>query len=504
MQIKKFYEANIDLSELEKTSKSGDLRGDVLVRKMNDEDEFTFKPRGTVSNKLTKVVNPDEIVPNITDDGKYDPDKAKTFFKSGPRYKKIIKGANGQTYQLNDIEKTSEFGSSGGSSLGSTDTRLVECIQCLFLSLRQSKGDVSLTQESLDELFNEEGEIKPEILSQVRLPIDISRDTIENYSVTWIKSFINTANALFEIRPIYTKDKSRDDNALSRRKSYIYYQIGYKEGLTKIINDKYRSFPETTGIPIAKWTPSDIWAVQATQHSVVLSRISETKTIEEFNELIDSLFDQKILRGISLKKLKQIERTSDVKLVLNKVTPVPKYEFEKVITSKNPLGSIGVRVMAKQISEIESENKTEYMDIRSFSGPDSISDVSGEVVGESARHGKVGLTRINHVIEKIAQINEKSLPLILTKNDLEDWSDEKLKREIIRLNRIIGKLGQSVGNKQSFYNRSRMISKYQSLCFAEILYNYPMYANDIIQSIFYYAMSISNDKFTSPKYIRIV
>lgn len=503
MQIKKFYEANIDLKELEKTSKSGDLRGDVLVRKMNDEDDFTFKPKGSISNKITKVSNPDEIVPNITDDGKYDPDKAKVFFKSGSRYKKVIKGENGQNYQLNDIEKNSEFGSSGGSSLGSKDTRIVECIQCLFLALRQIKGEESLTESSIDELFDGD-EIITEVLNKVKLPININKETIENYSITWLKSFVNTANALFEIRPIYTQDKSRDDNALSRRKNYIFYQIGYKDGLTKLINDKYRSFSETTGIPIAKWTPSDIWAVQSTQYSIVISRISETKNINELNDLVDLLFDQKILRGVSLKKLKQIEKTSDVKLVLNKVTPVPKYEFEKVITSKNPLGSIGIRIIANQISEIESENKTEYMDLRSFSGPDSISDVSGEVIGESARHGKVGLSRINSSIQKISELKSKSLPIVLTKNDLEYWTDDKLKREIIRLNRLISKLGESIGNKQSVYLRSRMISKYQSLCFAEILYTYPEYANEIIQTIFYYAMSISNDKFTSPKYIRIV
>ena len=107
------------------------------------------------------MTNADEIVPNITDGaGKYDPDAAKDFFKSGTRYSKVIQ-TDDERYQLNDIEKTSDFGSSGGSSLGTKETRNVECIQCLFLALRQTKGEVSITESSVSELFDEEGNIKP-------------------------------------------------------------------------------------------------------------------------------------------------------------------------------------------------------------------------------------------------------------------------------------------------------------------------------------------------------
>ena len=90
MKILKFNEANIDLKELEKTSKSGGLRGDVLVTKLKDREDISFKPNGK-PDKIKQVINVDEIVPNITDDsGKYDPDAAKDFFKSGTRYSKVI------------------------------------------------------------------------------------------------------------------------------------------------------------------------------------------------------------------------------------------------------------------------------------------------------------------------------------------------------------------------------------------------------------------------------
>jgi hypothetical protein len=149
----------------------------------------------------------------------------------------------------------------------------------------------------------------------------------------------------------------------------------------------------------------------------------------ELNSLIDTLFDNKTLRGISLKKLKSIERTSDVKLVLNKVTPVPNYTFDRVITSTNPLGSIGIKIIANRISSIETENGSEIMDVRSFSGPDNLSDVSGEVVGDSARHGKVGLQRINTIIRNINP--EIVIP---TKNELYSKTDSVLKSDINQMN----------------------------------------------------------------------
>jgi hypothetical protein len=273
----------------------------------------------------------------------------------------------------------------------------------------------------------------------------------------------------------------------------------YHDGLTKALTDKYRSFPETTGIPISKWTPSDVWAVHQTQQSIVISRINECKTILELNSLIDTLFDNKTLRGVSLKKLKTIERTSDVKLVLNKVTPVPNYTFDRVLTSTNPLGSLGIKIIANRISSIETENGSEIMDVRSFSGPDNASDISGEVIGESARHGKVGLQRINLIIRSINP--ELVIP---TKNELDTKTDRSLKTDINRMNREISELGQAVGTRGEISSRARLISKYQSLKLAQLLYHHHDVADQIIQGIFYYAMAIKNDQFTCPKYVRII
>lgn len=508
MRIKKVSEANnLNLKELSRPAKNqpGKLRGDVLVDKIDKGEEISFHLKNKKDFKST-VINDEEIIGNITDTtGKFDPDKAKSFFTKGRNYVKNIEVAeNDELYQLNDIEKTTEFGSSGGSSLGSVETRTVECIQCLFLALRQTKVEKSITFEDIDELYDEFGNIRKDLLDAIRVPVELTSELIDQYLENWASTFIATANALYEVRPVFTKDKDTDDNILSRRKTYIFYQIGFNRDLTQILAETYRGFRETTGIPIAKWTPSDIWAVHKPQHSSIISRINNCDNINELNLVIDQLFDQKSLRGISLKKLKTILKTEDVTLVINKVTPVPNYTFNKVITSNNSLGSLGVKIIVNQISSIESQNQEEVMDVRTFSGQDTISDVSGEVIGHSARHGKVGLTRINKIISRISKEKGVDIQLIETKDQLVSKSNDVLIQEIEVLNDKIKSLGHSVGTKNSINERPRLISKYQALKFADILYTHRDLSDEIVELVFYYAMSIKNDVFECPKYVRII
>jgi hypothetical protein len=500
MKIQKFNEVNINLGELDKTNRDGKLRGNVLIDKIKDHEDIIFNPSN--GDKVeADVKNSDEIVNAISSDGEYDKEKAKRFFTSGSRYKKVIqveKDDEDIRFQLNDIEKTEDFGSNSGSSLGTKETRNVECIQCLYLALRQTKGDEKLSEDCFTELFDIDGEIRKDLLENVKVPITINREIIENHLEGWLSTFVNTANALYEVKPAFSTDKI-PDNVLSRRKTYIFYQIGFDGGLTKTITDTYRSFPETTGIPIAKWTPSDIWAINKSQHILISNRIKECKSIFELNSLVDSLFTSKTLRGISLKKLKDIEKIDDVKIVLNKVTPKPTYLFNRIITSTNPLGSLGIKIIADRISPIESENGEEVMDVRTFGGRDKASDISGEIIGKSARHGKVGLQRINIALSEIDP--DISIP---TKDELSYMSDSELRQQIDSMNQFIQREGEVRGTKGSIDSRVRLISKFQSLWLGKLLYENRDIADDLIQNIFYYAMAIQNDVFECPKYVRII
>ena len=510
MRLKRFDEKNLTFDELSKKIKTGETRGEVLVKKIETEEPITFKPdSGPDKGKLTdtKVSNKEEVIRSITKNSKFDANLAKNFFLKGSRYKKVIHGEDDVDYKLNDIEKTIEFGSSGGSSLGFKETRFVECIQCFFMSFRQSK---KRTIEESD-LYNLNDTKFKNIMKSVRIPSDVasymSLDFIEKYTIVWGETFINTANALYDIKPVFTKDNTSDDNVLSRSRRYIFYQIGYDGGVTEAIYEKYRSLPETTGIPISKWTPSDMWAVNAISEYDIIRRISSCETIVDLNNLIDLLFSQKNLRGISLKKIKDIQ---NVKLIFNKVTPRPKYTFNKVNISTNPFSSIGIKILADRESDYVGAG-VEIMDVRTYSGSEQSSDVSGEVLGESARHGKVGLSRINSIISNISKSMDISVDLVPTRNQIDGskgyvrMSDEQIKQSILDSYQYLdGKASKTGRSVDKVDTRSRLISKYQSLKLAEILYKNKAFSDKIIQSIFYYAMAIENISFVCPKYVRII
>jgi len=506
MRIEKFLEANLNLGELEKPVNSDQLRGDILIDKISKGDNLIFKTKsgGRFSGKVS---NPDEIINAVSDEaGKYSSKKARDFFLKGRNYRKVIKVENETNdLQLNDIEKTKDFGSSCGSSLGTIETRYVECIQCIFLALRQNKGNESLTVDNYEEIYYDSGEIREDLLENIRVPIFLDREIIEKYSESWLNTFLSTANSLYEVRPIFTKENSDLDTILDTRKKYVFYQGSYDTGFMKKLSLVYRSLPETNGIPMAKWTPSDIWVIEKTKEVSIINGIEESRSISELNRKIDDYFNRKLLIGISLKKLKSIKRTSDVNLVINKMTPIPKYVFKEIVTSEDPMGSISVKIIVNQISPIESENKDETMVVRSFSGPNFISDVSGEVMGSSARYGKVGLYRINKIIGNVSNRVGKFIPQIETKSELSLWTNERLIEEIYKMNDFVGGMGRKTRTKESVdLTRSKIISKYQALRLAEILYEYKDYSDEIIENAFYYAMSIKNEIFVSPKYVRIV
>jgi len=511
MKILRFDEKNLTLQDLDK-SINGLGRGNVLIKKLQDEDKFSFKPPHEAP-KIMPIENGEEIVSSISDeDGEYDSEMSKDFFKNGLRYTPVIQAADGEEYRLNDLEKTREFGSSGGSSLGSKGTREVECLQCLFLALRQTKGR-DIKEGDINDLWDEDGMIKNSYLEQIRVPIDFTEDIIELYfeNENWMSTFLNVANGMYSIEPIYTKGRGHYEKALSNRKKYIFYHIGWGKSITDALAKQYKKL-ENSGIPIAKWTPSDVWAVSMEQEDSVLTEIYKCETFIELNRLINSLFTANLLRGISLKKVSGVK--DDMTIIINKLTPVPEFTFKGVAVSSNPFSSIGIRILADRKSKY-MEDGVDTIDVRSFSGPDTPSDISGEVMGHSARHGKVGLWWINRVIDNIN--NEYSLetpiPSITIKEDITE-SDEALKREITRIKTLIVSYGatETRNGADRVSSRSQILSKYQSLKLSEILYEYSetrtstgkSVSDILIQDMFYYAMSIKNDVFECPKYIRMI
>lgn len=487
-------EAKLSLGELSKTSPFGGLRGDDLIRKIRNGDPIKV-------NNNDKIIDP-VIIDNISDkDGSYDPNIAKFYFKNDRYYRNII-SMDGSSFKLNDIDKTSDFGGGPGSSLGTTAARDIESIQCLYLSYRQSIG-INIKSGSYKDIFNH-----LECFNNIEISpnIKLNRELVEKYVDEWETTFFKTANALYNIRSQMTMDK-RIDNILDNNIHYTFFQIGCGYGLIKAISNKYNSFK--LGIPISKWTPSDIWAASSDEINSMIDTIDSCSSIIELNNVIDNLFNNKKLVGISLKKL-SYDYDKHVNLVINKETPYPSYEFNKVVISDDPFSTTNISIIANRKSKVYGD-VTERINVRS-SGGQSIQDINCEVLGQNARHGSIGLLQINKILKNNNTIQ------VPTVAELKDRSYEELVKDIVRMNNTIKSHDDNISKyskKPNSIQKNRIISKYQALYLGIILHDnndlilsntYPYYSvsDKILQGIFYYAMAIENREFRSPKYVRVI
>jgi hypothetical protein len=518
MKIKRFNEANLNIQQLDDV-RNGEVRGQKLVTKLRNDGDFTVAPK----NKPEKTVNfenPDEIADNIVGGGdQYDSSKARNFFMTGKNYKKILKGEDEVDYKLNDLKKDEYFGSSGGSSLGFDKTRRMESLQCIFLSLKQYLINVPrIHRLHIRDLFDQEGNIDPEIMRYVNIPIEIDAEYIQSFiddvnNQGWIDTFLNTANSLYRTDLQLVGKNKR--TVFKPEKKYNFHQIGSDTPFIKTLIEVYDQSPESKKIPISKWTPSDIWAVDSRLEARIISQMRQCDNLKDLNSFINSKFMRSQLIGVSLKKIGGAE---SIKLVINKLTPPPKYTFDKVITSSDPKGSMGVKLVAKFTSEVLRDG-VDTMYLRSFSGGTTISNISGEVEGQYSRYGKIGLEWINRILSECGILEDDLIP---TKKKIvsdTSFTDEFLTSEINRMNGIVGNKSRTTDKKIS--GRGSLVSKYQALRFAvlindlrdtpiilneedEVKRNYTSISDKIIEDMFYYAMSINNYNFECPMYVRIV
>jgi hypothetical protein len=507
MRILRFNEVNLNLAELEKTSKEGGLRGDVLVRKLkkqieepqNIDSHLKFVPKsGKV--RISGVDNPEEIIQGVTDGSEkvYDIEKAKDFFTKNKKYLPVF-DVEDDEYKLNDIEKTKEFGSSRGSSLGSEETRIVESIQCLYCALRQNlKRPIS--DDDFELFFDELGYIREELLEYTKFEIDLDSEIIENYRAGWGVTFITTANSLFEYREIYTL-KSERKSILDDRKTYQFFQISFTGGVMLSIKNKFSSL--VSKMQLAKWNPSDMWAVNIFKTKQLLKSIDSCQTIEELNKLVDDSFKSRDLVGVSLKKIRNLKSTN---LLVNKITERPTYSFLKVRTSFKSNSSLGVNVLLSQKSDLKSENRDITLAIRTFAGTEKFGNVQGEVIGTTSRHGKISLTEINSIFSKVSQEFDIQIPLVPDYKYFRDMPEDELGKKVESLNNLIGALGDKSKEMKSEKSSTkvRLVSKLQALLIAKNLYDFRGISDRICQLMMYYALAIENSQFICPMYVRIL
>lgn len=516
MSFELLNEAKMNLRELDVKRQQG-KRGDLLVHKIREEESILMNKDGI--KKEIVVVNKDEVLDAITNkDGTYNGFKASKFFLKGERrYREdAMLGDDGDYYKLNDIEKTTYFGSSRGASLGSIDTRYTESIMCIFLAWRQLKRS-DLNKFDYDEIMN----LRPEVFDDLKRrytgldeSLNIQQSDIERYWESWQVSFINIPNFLYY--PGIVHSGFKNDYLLSENKLYRFCQLSASSGAIKSLR---KTFSERhPGVNFAKWNPSDVFAISLREEAEIETKLKMCKSASLLNEIVDKAFQNKEMIGISLKKIK---RADDLKIIVNKVTKPPRYTLNTIRLSRLPMATLGLEIIANRKSR-EFGTGTEVMVIRSRE-KNKLVNISAEVRGKTAKHGNMSLTQINKILdyydlEKVPTVTSKSERYY--EKSIEDWTEAELKREILAMNKkIVDGYGEIIDSKNLAIDvdRIRLLSKYQSLFLAWILMEAQQYESDregvsiadvVIEEMFHFALSINitpgKESGRTPRYARII
>lgn len=504
-------EIGLTIKDLDKPSDDG-LRGDTLIKKI--KSGLPLK----IENDTEAIIDTDEdgvtkktIIDNLVDDksGKYSPDKAKDVFLTDKgRYKEVLKekekGGKFRKFKLNQLSKTSEFGSSKGSSAGSTITRDQESIQTILFAYCAQTGyfwdetEDNITEEEILDMKNIIlDEIQNKTYSKYYSVEDLGKvnlDNIAQYYNTW-KWTTNT----------FIK-------SLDNPESYEFHQIGSKSDLITTIKSVYskcckKSLPNFKLINISKWNPSDVWVVKKSSINDVITRLrevdcSDVTALSNLHNLVDELFEDNDLFGISLKKISKSDNIKK-KIIINGLASRPIYKLKNDNAIDFGINNKTVVLYVDKFLESDDKNiGSEKITISNNSS--AYADINIEISSISSRQGKCSLTTINNFLEYKGNyvIEPHSKLLKLSIDDQEDI-----------LNSAIDNLGDDLFRKKSMdknkdLKESDIISRIQAITLCEILYDDIEIGNEILNNILLYALAIEwsfdGDTRACPKYYRII
>jgi len=501
-------EKRLTIPELNKE----EARWNMFLTKLKNNSPFILEEEGEVI-----VNNPDEVIQSITDEeGNLDMNKVILYLKPRNRYAPVIKTDKGE-FKLNQFHKTVEFGGGTGTSLGTVNARTYETIQAMFFSLRQylgreiNPGDIHLLYTDTSELESP-GEIntsddKSAILDSIRSTKNITRDDLKFFEDKgWIYTYVKTANVFY--------DSLNDD------KQYVFHHAYSGEGIADAV---YRAFikcirninkENKVRISMSRWNPSDIWAIEVDMEQDIISVLQEIEDMTQLNTVMDSLFDDNFLVGISLKK---IPFDKEIQLIVSK-TLQTNFTYDHSSTSVGEFDTLTVQIHSKSYSWLQHKRE-ETLDARTFKGKEE-DNIFLEVRGSASKYGKASLTYINSILGRV------KISPIPTYKELSNMSDDELRAGITRLYQSIPNLEKKKTTTLRWNIkdiRSKLISKYQSLLFVSILesnkrkpfkkgifgrirflFNSKLnITNYIVKEIFYYAYSMGGELFDNCKFYRI-
>ena len=466
---------------------NGRLRGDVFIDKIENGEEFE-------KNDGDKVIIDPEISNNLTTLDKYDHDKAKKILvDTSGRYKNALKNNKFNDFiKLNQLKKTSEFGSTSKTISGNTrnSIRDVESIQSLYLAYYQKYKNFEDIEMDFDK-----------VIDKIKIPIELNYNIVSGYP-DWVFTFEETCRLFFDY----------DSQIVDKSKTYNFHQISSGSKLMVYLCDVYKQCCDITlgkVVEISKFTPSDIWVINQSEEERIIDELKVCSTLDELTECINGNFASGDLIGLSLKKIVNNDRST---IVANNISKKPLYKIHDIknISLKSLLMTKSVNLRLLKTIDGYDRNLEEIVVLKSNSS--GFSDINLEILGSSSRGGKCSLSTIN---EYLKHYDLKEVPGY---SKLKDKKVEQLEKEILELGKRLSDSGVISGEYTSRnikqMNEPELISKYQALLLIEILFSRNEDGNyngdEVMQSILWYAQAIQwflgkkVNPYVCPCYLRVI
>ena len=281
--------------------------------------------------------------------------------------KRVAKKNTSADITFTKIKKTTQFGSNKGSGGGADATALFEGAACWMTAYRYT------LRKDIDPDYI----VTLDDLSAVNTSVETDEplEKIHEFLINdpgWMKSSIKTANKLY--------------GATKYRNTKFKFHRG--TSIVNTVEDHFKKVNAEDGRPfsnINKWTPADIYMCD---HSFDTSMITDEMVFQGgINKVMKDLIREKKLIGVSLKKVTSTTATL-TEHNFNRASLTVKKPFESV-GSKTLMGSMDVYVKGQGVSvqfrATDAEGKT----------------WQGEVMGSSAKHGKIGGGVMNYIMESV-------------------------------------------------------------------------------------------------------
>ena len=371
--------ANVSWRKLGQVNNKGDMYLLVVFDAIKTRRELQVESHGKVLLTAPQKVY-DDMEDVFNGDLPFDSVKGTDSFKE--RYS----GAKGKVLEVRKIGKTKlvdkigftkifkspEFGSNTGSGAGAKATEMFESAACWMTALAYKSDGIPDGYVLKESDFES---VKAHVSTTATLH---EAFMFLNNNSDWMTSTIKTANILYSTNEF-------------KNKKYHFYR-GKK--IVDVVEDHFKTVNKNEGRPFSnlnKWTPADMYMCECNFDNTL---ITDTVNFADLNTKMQILIDQKKLVGVSLKGIGSGSANISKKNFIG--GPAKQQRRFTGMRAKSLFGSMDVYFTASP-GNIEVQ----------FRATDTAGKTwQGEVMGESAKHGKIGGGVLDNVLKKVLGNNK--------------------------------------------------------------------------------------------------